>query len=236
LSLPTILLFDIDGTLLNAHGAGRRALDRAFFETTGRPAAIDRVDLRGMTDPLIVEAGFRTIGLPNTPEHSAQVLSRYVSLLEQELQAVGAAITLPGVEVLLDWIERTLPRAAIGLGTGNVEAGAFAKLRCVGLDGRFCFGGFGSDHAQRSEILRAGKLRGAKRLGLPPDECRTLVFGDTVRDVEAALAIGADCVAVGTGGVGLGELAAAGAKIAVRTLEDPRTRSYLLATAGEAPY
>jgi phosphoglycolate phosphatase len=33
---PTVLLFDIDGTLLDTGGAGRRAIDRAFEARFGR--------------------------------------------------------------------------------------------------------------------------------------------------------------------------------------------------------
>jgi phosphoglycolate phosphatase len=235
-SPPIVLLFDIDGTLLSAHGAGRRALNRAFFELTGKRSAIDGVDLRGMTDPLIAEAGFRAIGLPNDPVQQARLLERYVSLLDQELLNGDSAIALPGVFDLLDWVESVLPRVAIGLGTGNIEAGAYAKLRRVGLDTRFAFGGFGSDHAARHEILRAGERRGAERLGVKVDHFTTFVFGDTLKDIDAARAIGAECVAVGTGGISLDDLEAAGATLTVATLEDPRVRSRLSEAAGKADH
>jgi phosphoglycolate phosphatase len=231
-SPPIVLLFDIDGTLLCADGAGRRALSRAFFELTGKVSAVDGVDMRGMTDPLIAEAGFKAIGLQNDPKRQARLLERYVSLLEQELLVGKGAIALPGVEDLLDWVESALPRVAVGLGTGNIEPGAHAKLRRAGLDKRFSFGGFGSDHAERHAILRAGERRGAERLGVRAGDCITFVFGDTRRDVDAARAIGAQCVAVGTGGISLDELEAAGASATVATLEDPRVRSRLWAGAG----
>jgi phosphoglycolate phosphatase len=225
---PLIVLFDIDGTLLNAHGAGRRALERAFVEVTGLHDAISRVDFRGMTDLGILEAGFAAKGMKASAEVGRQVLLRYLSLLEQELLGDRTAILLPGAVALLDWIETTFPLAAVGLGTGNIEAGAYAKLRAVGLAHRFGFGGFGSDHAERHEILRVGAERGAARHGAIPSECRTLAIGDTLRDVGAALAIGAECIAVGTSGVELSSLAAAGAHLAVPTLEEPQVREHLL--------
>lgn len=228
---PLILLFDIDGTLLNAHGAGRRALERAFSEVTGIDDAIHHVDFRGMTDPGILAAGFAAKGMAADAEVSNRVLLRYLTLLEQELLGHAVARLLPGALALIDWIEATLPLTAIGLGTGNVEAGAYAKLRAVGLAHRFSFGGFGSDHAERHEILRVGAERGAARHSAAASNCRTLVIGDTVRDVGAALAIGAQCIAVGTSGVELGTLEAAGAHLAVPTLEDPRVREYLLRQA-----
>lgn len=229
MTTPIILLFDIDGTLLNAHGAGRRALERALWEVTGVENATEGVDFRGMTDLGILAASFSAKGLTHHAEVGERVLRRYVELLEQELLAQRAAKTLPGAVELLDWIHATLPRAAVGLGTGNVEAGAYAKLRAVGLAHRFEFGGFGSDHVDRHEILRVGAERGARRLQIKPSDCRTLVIGDTLRDVSAALAIGAECIAVGTSGIELDALKSAGAHLAVPTLEDPLVRRHLLA-------
>lgn len=225
---PLIVLFDIDGTLLNAHGAGRRALERAFLEVTGLEDALTRVDFRGMTDPGLLTAGFAAKGIKADTAVSGRILLRYLKLLEQELLGRHSAMLLPGAMALLDWIESTLPLAAIGLGTGNVEAGAYAKLRAVGLAHRFSFGGFGSDHAERHEILRVGAERGAARHNADLASCRTLVIGDTLRDISAALAIGAECIAVGTSGVELSALKAAGAHLAVPTLEDPLVRQHLL--------
>ena len=51
-----VLLFDIDGTLLDAAGGGRRALQAAFRQVYGSPDALDRVDLRGMTDAQITRS------------------------------------------------------------------------------------------------------------------------------------------------------------------------------------
>lgn len=61
---PTVLLFDIDGTLLKTGGAGRRSMRRAFVEVCGREDALDGMDFRGMTDPLIFEGGLARIGVP----------------------------------------------------------------------------------------------------------------------------------------------------------------------------
>lgn len=170
-------------------------------------------------------------GLAYDSERADFVLERYVTLLEHELMNGASALVLPGVVALLDWIATAIPGAAIGLGTGNIQAGAYAKLRAVGLEHRFAFGGFGSDHSARDQILRIGAERGAKQLNVPLPECRTLVFGDTHRDVSAALAIGADCVAVGTSGIAVAELETTGARLAVPTLEDPRVRTHLLELA-----
>ena len=54
---PTILLFDIDGTLVTTPGAGRRALERAFVARYGRSGMLNGLRFGGMTDRSIVRAG-----------------------------------------------------------------------------------------------------------------------------------------------------------------------------------
>ena len=49
-----LLLFDIDGTLVSARGAGRRALKAALERVFGTTGPLEAYDLRGKTDPRIV--------------------------------------------------------------------------------------------------------------------------------------------------------------------------------------
>jgi phosphoglycolate phosphatase-like HAD superfamily hydrolase len=135
---------------------------------------------------------------------------------------------LPGVpEILARLKERG--GCAVGLGTGNIRRGAEIKLARGGLHQHFAFGGFGCDHEDRAELLRIGAERGAARLGRPRAACRVVVSGDTVRDVQAALAIGAACIGVGTGGIALAELLQAGATAVcadLRSAGDPALLPY----------
>ena len=49
-----LVLFDVDGTILSARGAGRRAFAAALMEVYGTAGDIERYDLRGATDQRIV--------------------------------------------------------------------------------------------------------------------------------------------------------------------------------------
>jgi phosphoglycolate phosphatase-like HAD superfamily hydrolase len=100
---------------------------------------------------------------------------------------------------------------AIGLGTGNVERGARIKLGRVGASDRFRFGGFGCDAEDRAELIGVGADRGAAMLGAPRSACRVVVIGDTPRDVAAAQANDAECIAVATGHYDVESLTDAGA-------------------------
>ena len=94
-----VLLFDIDGTLINTKGSGLRALQIAFSEVFGRPAppAIETV---GRTDRGIAADLFGGHGIPNTPEHWRQFCEAYLRHLVQQLP-LRAGIVLPGVVALL---------------------------------------------------------------------------------------------------------------------------------------
>ncbi|MBW2731244.1 MAG: haloacid dehalogenase-like hydrolase [Deltaproteobacteria bacterium] len=221
---PTVLLFDVDGTLIDNGGAGRRAMVSAFKALHGPTPWLD-FSFAGMTDLAIVRGGLRQGSLPDTPEFIAAVLDTYLAGLVEEITHATDYVVFPGVT---ETLERgaELPHCAVGLGTGNVERGAKIKLARAGLNHYFSFGGFGSDREDRSELLRVGAGRGAALLQQRVEDCRVVVIGDTPRDVVAALAIGAECVGVGTGiSSSPEELLACGATAAFANLEDEAAQS-----------
>lgn len=229
---PTILLFDVDGTLVDSSGVGRRALERAFRARFGSAAALDAIDFHGMTDRAIVRTALRAMGEPDGPAVEASidaVLAAYVAHLEYEVARAGHLRPHPGVVAALD-AARTRPGFALGLGTGNIRAGARLKLGRLGLFDRFPFGGFGCDHEHRPALLRIGATRGAALLKTPLEACRLVVIGDTPLDVQAATAIQAESLAVATSRYDIRSLKAAGATHTFRDMTDP---AFLAALCGE---
>lgn len=218
---PTVLLFDVDGTLIRTGGAGTRALRRAFERVHGMPEAHRAVDVRGNTDGRIVADALAAIGIEPTDDAVSAVLEVYLVELADEVACSPGYEVLPGVTTVLESFVGH-PDVVMGLGTGNVERGAAIKLARGGLDHYFGFGGYGCDSSHRPSLVRAGALRGASRLDAPIEGCRVVVIGDTPRDIDAARAIGAEVVAVATGGHPLEELEAHGPTLAVASLEDPR--------------
>ncbi len=226
---PTILLFDVDGTLVSTGGAGRRALERVFAECFGREDACSfRLD--GMTDRAIVRGGLTAINQPATEADIDGVLTAYLRVLEREVASVH-----PSQYRIHDGITEALDAAlaaksvAIGLGTGNIREGARVKLSKVGIYERFAFGGFGCDHEDRIELLRCGAQRGAERLRSPLEECRVVVIGDTPKDIAAATGIGAESLGVGTGRFSAAELTECGATMAFPDFSAPGAIDALLA-------
>ncbi|WP_426731645.1 HAD family hydrolase [Myxococcus faecalis] len=197
---PTVLLFDIDGTLITTGGAGRRAMDRAFEQLHGRRDACDSFHMSGMTDRGIVRKALRVIGVEDTEAAIDAGIAAYLTHLADEVRKVDAQryVVYPGMREAVQ-AARGLEGFAVGLGTGNVREGARVKLERVGIHDQFAFGGFGCDHEDRVELIRRGAEAGAALLGVPRDECRVVIIGDTPKDVDAALGIGAECIGVGTG-------------------------------------
>ena len=230
---PTVLLFDIDGTLVTTPGCGRRALERAFTLRYGRTGVLTGVRFDGMTDRGIVRGGLATIGEvaegPAAETAIDAILADYVPFLEEEIAQVQLTLHR-GARDVLDAVGGR-PGVAVGLGTGNIRPGARAKLAPLGVFDQFAFGGFGCDHEDRHVILRLGAERGAATLGVPRGACRVVVIGDTPRDVAGARAIGAECVAVAGARFRRDELAAANASCAVESLADPEGLAVLLRDA-----
>jgi phosphoglycolate phosphatase-like HAD superfamily hydrolase len=226
---PTVFLWDVDGTLISTAGVGRRAIEATFARRYGRPDVVG-FHFDGMTDPVIVRQGLEALGFDEAriQRDMPDILREYLVVLA-EVCAAAAATSFrihAGIEAALA-LCCDRPGYAVGLGTGNVEEGARIKLARVDLARRFAFGGYGSDHADRAELLAIGARRGRARLGIGDGPCRVVVIGDTPKDIAAARAIGAQCLAVATGSYSVEALREQGATWAVASLAEPAATAAL---------
>jgi phosphoglycolate phosphatase-like HAD superfamily hydrolase len=213
-----LTLWDIDGTLVLTGGSGSRALGRACQELHGFSDALAHVHLGGKTDPIIVDEVFQHhAGRAATVEEFDALMARYIGYLEADVAASERYRVLPGVDAAL--AACTARGAVLGLASGNVEAAARIKLERGQLWHRFGFGGYGSDAGDRAVLVARAIERGERHAGRRFVGSEIVVIGDTPRDVAAAHACGAICVAVATGSFDTAALAAAGADVVLETLE-----------------
>lgn len=188
--MTRVLLFDIDGTLIRSGGIGGLSLNRTFKELFGWDQALGGMQLDGMTDPLILEAVFKAHNRPLEP--FGPIYDHYAGVLEESFQGFDKGRVLPGIPELLAALKKE--DAALGLLTGNIEAGARIKLEHYGLWDVFDFGAYGSDDKIRAQLVPIGVARS----GLEANS-GVVVIGDTPADIASAKAHNALSVAVATG-------------------------------------
>lgn len=212
--MKRLVLFDIDGTLLSAQGAPRRAFHRAMLEvygTTG-PIATHRFD--GKTDPQIARELLSLAGLPGVAIDAS--LERLWSLYARELsiefaQPAHRTLVLPGIRPLLERLERS-GDVVLGLLTGNIRAGATLKLHSADIRTEFRVGAFGCDHERRDHLPPLAVERAHQLTGVRFERRDIVIIGDTPSDVTCGGALGVRPIAVATGSYAADELAAAGAE------------------------
>ena len=211
-----LLLFDIDGTLLQrAADAHRDAIHEALRTVHGvtDPVIRHTHQVAGRTDMEITRALLVAAGVPahrideRADDLRIAACEAYARLCPDDL----SAHVTPGIGALLDALAAR-GRDRLALVTGNYEAIARIKLRAAGIGHHFAArqGGFGSDHEDRSELPRIARRRAGDADAPWPRE-RTVVIGDTPRDIACARADGVRVVALATGPYPPEELTAADA-------------------------
>lgn len=196
-----VLLFDIDGTLMDSANEGRVCFQRALEDVCGATGPIETYDMAGKTDWQIAIDLLGAAGVePRIIEASLpDVFAAYARHVEIS-SPVFKMRALPGVPALLAQLSDD-PRFMLGLVTGNVREAVPHKLRAVGIEPRmFTFGAFGSEHIDRNQLPALALHRLGQQQGSPVPTESTLVIGDTPRDIACARHTGLKvlCIATGT--------------------------------------
>lgn len=189
-----VVLFDLDGTLVKAGGAGRLALNRAVERLYGLKDVCFKFSLAGRMDRDNFELAFKAArGRRPTARERRGLEAAYLRRLPLEVRRAVREkryAKIPGISKLIEKLSRR-PEVLVGLGTGNMERGARIKLRPSGLLRYFAFGGYGSDGRSRVHMLRVAVrrakaiLRARMPAGGPIAPGSVFVIGDTPRDVRA---------------------------------------------------
>jgi phosphoglycolate phosphatase-like HAD superfamily hydrolase len=206
---PSLILFDIDGTLTRGIGPHHlAALEKAILQVTGVSVRADGVPVHGMLDRVILTLMMRSGGIP---EADLQAAMPAVIELAQDLYLDGVpdlrSKVCPGVtDVLEELRKRNAVRALV---TGNLTRIAWHKLSRAGLDHNFAFGAFGEMAPTRGELAKLA-IAQARREGLIGPNSRISLIGDAITDVQAAHDAGIQSIAVRTGITPIEDLIAAG--------------------------
>jgi phosphoglycolate phosphatase-like HAD superfamily hydrolase len=232
-----LVLWDIDGTLVQAGEVGRDIFTEAFRVVVGR--APDRVTARmlamaGRTDPEIALEFLAAHEIAEGERH----LPAFSEALVTALAAKAALIrergrALPGAREVLAALGRA-DGVVQSLLTGNVQPNALLKLASFGLDGYLDFevGGFGSDHHHRPSLVQVARDKAERKYGSAFAGTATVLVGDTPLDVAAGKGGGARVVAVATGPFGVEELAATEADAVLEDLRDTEAATAAILASG----
>ena len=195
-----LILFDIDGTLINSSRSGRAAMGRALQDVFGTPGAVQTYEFAGKTDRRIVGDLMAAEGWS-----AAEIETRLPQFYERMAAAGQDLFTpqrirpCPGVLPLLDALAGRKD-VVMALLTGNIRHTVPLKLAAAGIDpALFRIGAYGSDSSERNDLFAIALERAETALGRRPAAADVIVVGDTPADVGCARAGGGRAVAVATG-------------------------------------
>lgn len=218
--MPTLALWDVDHTLVDVGPAGREAYRATFQRIVGRPLST-MASFAGRTERAIIADTLAGNGVTV----SEPMLRRFSEVLADEFASrpdlVARGRALPGAH---DALRRLAGRLDVvqSVLTGNLRPVAVGKLTPFGLADYldFSIGAYGSDHADRAELVKLARRRAAARDGARFDAADTVLIGDTPNDVAAGQLGGARVVAVATGFSDRAALTSAGADVVFDDLTD----------------
>lgn len=227
-----LVLWDVDGTLVDNGGVGPHAFPLAFERTVGRPPA-ELAVMSGRTDHEIALETLELNGIEEPerlwPEF-ARALAEALAELEPAMRERGRA--LPGAHAAIAALAEA-DGVVQSLLTGNLKPNAAVKLGAFGLllpELDMEIAAYGSDDRHRPTLVSIARERAAAHHGQAPEQ--TVLIGDTPLDVAAGRAGGARVVGVATGRYGAEALAEAGADAVLGDLLD--TEAVLAAVLASA--
>jgi phosphoglycolate phosphatase-like HAD superfamily hydrolase len=214
-----LVLWDIDGTLVDAAGFGWQIVQQAYQELCGSPLTVT-IALAGRTDRAIF---LEALAANGRDEQELPALCRRIGeLAEQQRDAMVAqgGRVLPGAAEAVTALAGQ-PGVRQSVLSGNLRATGVVKLTALGLIHQLDLGlaAFGDDHVVRADLVDVARERYAARNGSGPAP-HVVLIGDTPLDVAAARESGAGIVAAATGHYSATELEEAGAPIVLPDLTD----------------
>ncbi|MFQ5863839.1 MAG: HAD family hydrolase [bacterium] len=194
-----LLLFDIDLTLIDSGGAGRRSMNLAFEKIFGRQNGFHGVNFAGRTDPLILRDALAYNGLRWGRLNEEAFKKAYFAYLKAEMQKPNRRKQIqPGISAILTILSNRR-NITLGLLTGNWHRGAMIKLDYFNLRRFFPTGAFADDSEIREELPPIAVRRFEVKTGVSIRAENVFIVGDTPLDVACAKPFGAKSIAVATG-------------------------------------
>ena len=192
--MAKLLLFDIDGTLMEESPTHTASFNYVCQSIYGVQTDIDSFPRHGMTDTgilygLLKKENVEDEQIRNSMKRAFSAMVEYVS-----------ANLKPDDYRLLDHVNIVLEKLhnseySLGILTGNLQAIASLRLEHSGISSYFIAGGYGDDSRVRSELVN----HAIQRFGKSIEREDIYLIGDTPLDIRAARDASVNAIAVATG-------------------------------------
>lgn len=201
--MKQLLIWDVDGTLMDCRGVGRLALNLAFESLYGIKDGFAHINFSGTIDRQILDAAKEMHNLDFFEESS--FLKHYSLYLRDEIKKNSAIKMLPGIQKLLEDLRQETGLYHM-IATGNAEVGAQVKLEETGLAAFFKQGVYGEQAEDRTALVALAIEKAYRVFGVSFERDNIFVIGDTPLDVKAAHHNKVKAIAVATGRYSVAQL------------------------------
>jgi phosphoglycolate phosphatase-like HAD superfamily hydrolase len=201
--MEKLLIWDIDGTLIQCKGMGKRIFNKVFLKLYNIKNAFDKIPMEGMVDAVILSLAYENNNIKE--RNFGEFFTEYCFHLSEALVEDKKSFANPGIIKLMEFIKNNSSAYNV-LGTGNIELGARIKLSRDNLNRYFKIGSFGDEPFERWQLINNSIEKSKKYFNKKFENSNIFVIGDTPRDIEAAKKINVKSLAVATGSYTLNEL------------------------------
>lgn len=191
-----LLIWDIDGTLINCGASGKKALNRSFYQVFDIKNAFDHISMAGMLDRKIISSAFELHNISQV--YLEEFLKKYAKELKKILDSNMTYKVLPNVEKNLNILQKNNKIYNV-VGTGNNTIGARLKLERGKLDQYFDIGFYGDSYYSRDALLKDAWKKSEKHYNIQFNKEDILVIGDTPNDIKSGKKNGFKTIGVATG-------------------------------------
>jgi len=212
--MKKLVLFDIDKTLIKDLKWEILKFSEVFKKVYEIDASPDEIEHSGMTDQ---EKIFKVLKNRGLKEKEILPKMKHCEKIMLDGYSDKSLEKFDGVEELLEELEKN--NVLIGTVTGNFKSIAIFKLKKVGLDHYFKFGGFGSDHMNRTKIIEKAIKRAEEKFDFKFNN-NVFLIGDTCRDIKAGKEAGIKTIGIATGVWTEEQLKKAGADFVFKDFRD----------------